>query len=418
MKQTSFIKTIGFLVWAILFATTISSCQNKAKVESSGHEEHTETFTCPMHPEIIRDKPGNCPICGMALVKKGGQQEALEVVNLETTLRSTDRFVISSIPTTTITNSQERIEIDALGVTAYNTKYTGSISARTSGRIEKLYLKYNFQDVRKGQRVLELYSPELLTAQQNLIFILKNDASNLALVSAAKQRLLLLGVPQEQVSRIGRTGKAVFTVPLFSNYSGHIHNIEPMKNVEEMAPVEQVTPVLNIKEGMYVEKGQTIFKVSNPAHLWVLLTIYADRQSLVKKGQRVQLTSEAESGRTINATINYVEPFFREGTKTITARVNIDNPGMHIPVGSQFRGKISAYSNAAWLPSEAVVSLGVDQAVFVKSGAGFKARRIQTGQRTNQKIQIVQGLSTTDSVAANGQFLMDSESFIKINETP
>ncbi|HXI01176.1 MAG TPA: efflux RND transporter periplasmic adaptor subunit [Sphingobacteriaceae bacterium] len=417
MKYSSFLKISGFLFLTILVLFLVASCKERSARTVSNSTEHTETYTCPMHPQIIRDKPGNCPICGMALVKKGGQGKAVDTIGLETTLQATDRFVISSIPVTTITKSIERIEVDALGVTAYNTKYTGSIAARTSGRIEKLYLRYNFQDVSKGERVLDIYSPELLTSQQNLLFVLRNDASNASLINAAKQRLLLLGVTEEQVRRIVRTRKASFTVPVYSNYSGHIHDMKPTGQAGEMASATQVSPTINIKEGMYVEKGQTIFKVFDPSHLWVLLTINANEQGLIKKGQRVQLTSEAEAGRSFSATIDYVEPFFREGAKTITARVNIDNMQMRFPVGSQFRGKIVSYSKgSAWLPADAVISLGVDQVVFIKSGIGFKARRVNTGYRTTEKIQILQGLTPTDSVALNAQYLTDSESFIKINQ--
>lgn len=407
---------------AFIFTILIGSCKNESEKTAAQHDHteadgdvHTTVYTCPMHPQIIRDQPGACPICGMDLVKKGGQGKAIDHINLETLLKPTDGFVVSSLPVTTISNSQEKIEIEALGISAYNTNYTGSISARTAGRIEKLYLKYNFQDVMKGQKVLDLYSPELLTAQQNLAFILKNDASNTSLIQAAKQKLLLLGVPSNQVKQISSAGKIRFTIPVFSRYKGHIHDIE-QANAGNMAN-DLVSTELSIKEGMYVTKGQTLFKVYNPDHLWILLNIYADQLSMVKKGQRVQLKSETRPDQVIFGKVDYIEPFFRGNTKTTTVRVNVDNPPMHIPVGSQLKGTINSYTDQAdWLPQTAVISLGIDQVVFLKSDGGFKVHAVKAGYKANNKIQILKGLSAKDSVAINAQFLMDSESFIKLKD--
>ncbi|MBA4198954.1 MAG: copper transporter, partial [Chitinophaga sp.] len=143
-----------------------------------------------MHPEIIKDKPGKCPICGMDLVKKGTDSKKVNEIELESLLKPTNEFVVSSIPVTTIEQRREQIEIEALGNIAYDTRQVGSISARVSGRIEKLYVRYRYQKISKGQKILDIYSPELLTAQQNLLFLLKNDATNNTFIEAAKEKLL------------------------------------------------------------------------------------------------------------------------------------------------------------------------------------------------------------------------------------
>ena len=131
-------------------------------------------YTCSMHPQIIRDKPGDCPICGMDLVKKTTDNKKIDGLDLSTLLKPTNEFVISSVPVTTLERINERIEVDALGTVAYDTRHAGTISARVSGRIEKLYVRYRFQKISAGQKVLDIYSPELLTAQQNLLFLIKN----------------------------------------------------------------------------------------------------------------------------------------------------------------------------------------------------------------------------------------------------
>ncbi|MVT42372.1 HlyD family efflux transporter periplasmic adaptor subunit [Chitinophaga oryziterrae] len=368
-----------------------------------------------MHPQIIRDKPGNCPICGMTLVKKGADEKAIKEVDLNTLLKPTNGFVVSSIPVITIQPDSDTIQTEALGTIAYDTRMIGNISARVSGRIEKLYLRYNFQDVRAGQKVMDIYSPELMTDQQNLLFLLKNDPTNTTLINAAKERLLLLGVTTQQLQQVIQNGKSLTAVSIYSNYSGHIH--DPAKN---MAPSEMrnslVTRELDVREGMYVQQGQPVFSVYNAHHLWALLNIYTDRQSFVKVGNKVQIIPETAPEKSFLATIDFIEPVIRKENKTITARVVFDNSTLHIPVGSQVKALIRGNAvNANWLPKDAIISLGLDKIVFLRSAGGFKAHKVETGLVNNNKIEILKGLSATDSVAENAQYLADSESFIKVN---
>ena len=193
---------ILLLVSCILFFG-IAACNEKRKEDNSQHQQEMvkEEYTCSMHPEIISDKPGNCPICGMQLVKKEKGSEAIKEVSLTTLLKPTNEFVISSLPLAGVKQSEEPVDIDVLGYTVYNTSSVGTISTRVSGRIEKLYVKYRYQKIRKEQRIMDIYSPELITAQQNLLFLLKNDKENNGMIESAKQRLLLLGFSEQQLHR-------------------------------------------------------------------------------------------------------------------------------------------------------------------------------------------------------------------------
>ena len=121
----------------------------------------------------------------------GNKEFSRSGLSLESSLKSGNEYVISTIPVTTIKKDRKTIEIDALGRVEYDTRMTGSISARVSGRIEKLYVRYKYQQIRKGQKIMDVYSPELLTAQQNLLFVIQNDAGNSSLIAAARQRLIL-----------------------------------------------------------------------------------------------------------------------------------------------------------------------------------------------------------------------------------
>lgn len=408
------------LLIAYCLLLIISSCKENSNKHTE-HEQQREVYTCPMHPEIIRDAPGSCPICGMTLVNKGGTEKKITEVDLNTLLQPSNEFVVSSIPVTTIEKTREPVEVDALGSISYDTRQVGTISARYAGRIEKLYVRYRFQKVTKGQRIMDIYSPELMTAQQNLLFLLRNDASNTSLINATKQRLQLLGMTYSQIASIINTGKPMLAVPVYSNYTGHIH--EATANAMGSAPqgamkdISITTDELTLRPGMYIQKGQNLFSVYNPGRVWAALSIYAEMHMMVKTGDAVVISGETSPTKKFSGKIDYIEPFIREGNKTLTARVYVDNSTLRVPVGSQVKATIfSDFKEASWLPASAVVSLGRDKIVFIKGNGGFKAHKLITGLAYKDKIQVVGGLTTKDTVAQNAHFLVDSESFIKINE--
>lgn len=438
-KYNRFLITVLLCMVTLIF-TSLSSCKAKKTVDHSQHEAiekdtialHSthedeaavsaaaEIYTCSMHPQIIREEPGNCPICGMQLVKKSTVNKKIEELDLNTLLKPTNSFVISSIPVTTLESSDERIEVDALGAIAYDTRYVGNISARVAGRIEKLYVRFRYQKISAGQKIMDIYSPELLTAQQNLLFLLKNDADNSSFINTAKQKLLLLGMSNDQLQRVIKIQQPSFTIAVYSKYSGHIHEAAGIMNSSNYNPggmkdIALVTDELPLKEGMYLQKGQTIFSVYNPSRVWALLNIYGDNQSTIKRGDGVELSSETSPGKPFFGRVDFIEPFFRKENKTLSVRVFFDNSKLQLPVGSQVKAIISGRPKMAdWLPKESIVSLGLDKVVFVKAPGGFMPQFVSTGFTNKGKTQIVSGLSLTDSVALNAQFLMDSESFIKI----
>ena len=413
------------LIFCLLLVSTgivFTSCKNKNEPVSSSTEKK-QLWTCSMHPEIIRDHPGNCPICGMELVKKVDNAVALNDIQLDDLLQPTDRFVVSSIPVTTVKRSSEVVEVDALGIVSYDTRLINTISARVSGRIEKLYVKYRYQHIMKGQKIMDIYSPELLTTEQELLFLIKNDPANSSLINAAKQKLLLLGVSESQVQQIMGTKKPSLTISVYSNYTGHIHeagNSMPEENtVGERMDISKTTEELPIKEGMYVEKGQNIFQVYNVNRGWILLNIFPEHLGLIKNGDVVTIIPETAPSKKINGKINFIEPIYRKENKTLTARVYFDNSQIQIPVGSQVRATIFVNTKESnWLPKDAVLSLGINKVAFIKVSGGFKAQKVETGLSYNNQIQIISGLNATDSVAANAQYLTDSESFIKANNQP
>ncbi len=419
-RQRSPIVVILLIACCLLPVIFLTSCKNK-KGTTAENVQKKEQWTCSMHPEIIRDKPGTCPICGMELVRKEENSTAINDIQLNDLLQPTDRFVVSSIPVTTLKRSAELIEVEALGTVSYDTRLVNTISARVSGRIEKLYVKYRYQHVMNGERIMDIYSPELLTTEQELLFLIKNDPANYSFINAARQKLLLLGMSEGQLQQIIRTQKPSLSVAVYSNYGGHIHeagNTMPgMNNQEQKMDISRTTEELPVKEGMYIEKGQTVFQVFNTDRSWVLLNIFPEYQNLVKTGDAVRIIPETVPANNFRAKIDFIEPFYRKENKTLTVRVYFNNTHLQIPIGSQVKATVFVNAKEAnWLPKDAVLSLGVDKIVFKKTDGGFQAHRVETGLAYKDQIQILSGLMATDSVAANAQFLTDSESFIKANQ--
>ena len=396
------------------------SCKNKVS-ETHTHEISAgkQLYTCSMHPQIIRDKPGKCPICGMDLIKKEDKAQKINDIQLEDLLQPANEFVISSVPVTTIKLSREEITIEAIGNIQNDTRQEAIISAKVAGRIERLYVRYRYQMIMPGDKIMEIYSPEIATAQQNLLFVLKSDASNTSILQAAKQRLLLMGMSNGQLQQLIRTRKAPLTISVYSNAMGHVHEAgqETMNAADQMKNTSTITAPLAIREGMYVQQGQKIFSLTNPAKAWAVLNIFPENQHLVKVGNMVKITPEAMPEKAFGAQISFIEPFYRTGSKTLTARVYFNNSKYHIPIGSQVRANIyGSTAIGSWLPQEAILSLGLNEIAFVKTRGGFVAKKIQTGIRQNNLVQIINGLAATDSVAANAQYLTDSESFIKVKQ--
>lgn len=394
----------------------------KCGMELIKNEKNDKAYSCPMHPEVTSDKPGKCPKCGMDLVQEGAHEHTNESIELDGLLKPTNEFVISSIPTISMQSKSREVTVQALGNIDYDTREKGNISARISGRIEKLYVRYKFQKVTKGQKIMEIYSPELMEAQQNLLFVLKNDGSNNMMINAAKQKLLLLGMSENQLRGIIQRGKSDFTMSVYSNYTGHIHEAEATGSMgtsqlppSTMAKNTAASAELSMKEGMYVKKGQTIFEVFDPARAWVLLNIFSEDVPLVKIGQPVTIVPEVNPDKKFEGKIGFIEPFFRQGNKTLSVRIYFDNSQMQLPIGSQVKSEIAADDiSGKWIPKEAVVSLGLTKVVFKKVDEGFVANKIETGNEAEGYVEVLSGLLPTDAIAKNAQYLMDSESFIRI----
>jgi Cu(I)/Ag(I) efflux system membrane fusion protein len=220
---------------------------------------------------------------------------------------------------------------------------------------------------------------------------------------------------ENQIQKIISTRKTIFSVTVYSPYSGHVHEAGNMNSSESQNQMD-VTKELSIKEGMYVEKGQPIFQVNNMDNVFVNLNFFPGENSLIKVGTPVTIVAETASDKKIFSKIDFIEPFYKNNSKTLSARVYLNNSKLMIPIGSQVKATLNIetkFSN--WLPKESVLSLGINKMVFLKEGDVFRAHSITTGISTDSLIQVINGLNEKDSVGENAQFLIDSEGFINVS---
>jgi Cu(I)/Ag(I) efflux system membrane fusion protein len=388
-------------------------------VKPSNHSEiehQNEVYTCSMHPQIIKDKPGNCPICGMVLVKKVSEDHSHENDSIDHLLKRTDNFVVGNYQTTTVKDTTISSEVSLPGTVVYDPNSSVNISARISGRIEKMYVNYKYQKVTKGQKIFELYSPELLTEQQNYIYLISNDNQNTSIINSAKQKLLLYGMTNSQVNALASAKKTNPVITIYSPASGIITGIEKMANASasQMSNANSNTETLDVKEGSYIEKGKVVFKLMNTDKVWGIFNVLLGYNSLIKINQSIDITSELDEQNRIHAKINFVETQLTPTDKTNKIRVYLNNTNLKLPIGARLQGTVQLNSaKAVWLQKQALVSVGEKKIVFVKMGGGFKATAIQTGIEMGDFVQIIGGISVGDNIAKNGQYLIDSESFIK-----
>jgi Cu(I)/Ag(I) efflux system membrane fusion protein len=378
-------------------------------------EKATAVYTCSMHPEIIRDEPGNCPICGMNLVKKVTEGQSVESHSIDHLLRPTDKFVVGDFQTTTAKDTAISSEIKLPGIVVYDTNSSVNIAARISGRIEKMYVNYKYQKVNRGQRLFDLYSPELLTEQQSFIYLVSNDSENASIIKASKQKLALYGMTTNQINSLAAAKTTNPVITIYSPTNGIVQGTESMTSAAgSMQNSSTTTTSLTLKEGDYIKKDEVVFKLVNTDKVWGVFNVMQGQSTLIKTNQPIRFSSEFDQNDFINAKVNFVETQLSETDKTNRIRVYLDNSNLKFPIGLRLQGVVETNPmQGIWVHRQALVSIGSKKVVFIKKENGFKAREIKTGIELNDFIQVLEGLDVTEAIADNAQYLMDSESFIK-----
>jgi Cu(I)/Ag(I) efflux system membrane fusion protein len=376
-----------------------------------------QLYTCSMHPFIIKDKPGACPICGMELIKKidgaatgqapTGEQRQQAGMLGHVSLSPTQR-VMANVATVEARQQTLNREINAVGIVQFDQSRQAKVTAWIAGRIDKLNVSTVGAFVSRNRPVAEVYSPDLLSTQQEYLLAvrsreqLKNSPipsisqNGEGLVASAKQRLMLFGVKESQIAALEKGGKPNIRLPIYTPLSGVV--------IEKM-----------VQQGQYVNTGDVLFNIADLSTVWVEVEIYENEFPSIRVGQRVELRSQSFPGRTFTGSISYIYPFLDPKTRTVKARVSMPNPGMKLKPDMFVNAIIRVpLGSALVVPVTAVMDSGKRRVVWVESSPGmFEPRDVRVGQQADDRIQILSGLKEGDRVAVSGGYLIDSESQLR-----
>lgn len=284
---------------------------------SAGSEappQHQQVYTCSMHPQIRLNKPGKCPICEMPLVPASSVEASQDTT--PTLELSEQALAMASVETTVVERRHLTRDLRAVGKVQYDETSLATVTARVDGYVEKLFVNITGVDVKAGDHLVEIYSPDLLVAQQELLIALQNGSSN-PLVESTKARLRNWGLTEKQIDELVNARKITDRVTLFSPITGTV--------IEKM-----------IVEQSAFKAGDVLYRIANLDTVWVYLDIYEFDLPLVRYGQRVELTSEAYPAQVFPGMVTFVEPVLTEETRTVRVRVHIPNerhilkPGMYV----------------------------------------------------------------------------------------
>ncbi|PTX13089.1 Cu(I)/Ag(I) efflux system membrane fusion protein [Pontibacter mucosus] len=387
---------ILFLLTAIL----VAACSVEEKTHADGE---SATYTCPMHPQIVQNKPGTCPICFMDLVPVS--QTGKENGEL---MLSQSQIALGNIQT-------KRVKFGSVGSNAILTgklvldeTQTDVVSSRAAGRIEKLYLKESGQPIRKGQPLYELYSEELLTLQREYLLALRQnqelgkEAPRFAsFLEAAKKKLLLYGLTEAQIQRLASSGQ-----------------VSP--RITFVAPVGGVVTEVAAAEGQYVAEGGVLYRLGKLDKIWVEAELYPQELERVKEGDALKVAVEGFNQSPVTATVTFISPELKAASQVAVLRAELPNPNQLYLPGMQASVILRNPSGGALtLPTDAVIRDSKGSHVWVQSGKDtFKAQMVKLGVESADSVAILSGLQENDKVVVSGAYLLYSEFVLKKGADP
>ncbi|HRI79293.1 MAG TPA: efflux RND transporter periplasmic adaptor subunit [Cyclobacteriaceae bacterium] len=380
-----------------ILLTFLVACSNKR--DHTGHAG-ADRYTCPMHPQIVQDKPGTCPICGMDLVKMGAASADGSIMLTESQIR------LANI-TTTLTKLESIGESTVLtGRLLINEAQTEVVSSRVPGRIEKLYFKEIGQRVTQGQALYEIYSEELLTLQQEYLLALRQfeelkQSRYEAFVKASAKKLILFGMTDPQIKMLAERKKSDVRIIFFAPASGIVARIDAA-------------------EGQYVSEGSPMYRIEKLDQIWVEADLYPGESSLVKTGDIVRVQVSGFEGAPVEGKVTFMSPEYRQGTQIITMRAVIANPKSEFIPGSLATIILShSEKKAIALPIDAVIRDAKGSHVWLLTDNGaFKPQMVKTGLENFEKIEITEGIREKQNVVITGAYLLYSELVLKKSGDP
>jgi Cu(I)/Ag(I) efflux system membrane fusion protein len=387
-------------------------------------------YVCPMHPQIVRDEPGSCPICGMDLVAvesearpQGAERKALYYRHPHNPAITSDKpmkdemgmdyvpiyddgggvsvsispAVINNLGVRTAAAERRSLarRVDTVGYVGFDESRLSHIHMRTEGWIERLYIGSAGERVKKGDLLFELYSPMLVNAQEEFLQALAGKSASLQ--RASRERLAVLGVSGDQIDELAKTRRSKLRVGF-------------------RAPHDGIVAALNVREGMYVKPATEVMSVADLSSVWLLAEVFEGQAEWVQAGQPATVRLSHLPGREWRGQVEYVYPSLDPKTRTLSVRLRFDNPDESLKPNMYANVAIDAGEKPDMLvvPLEALIRTGREDRVILALGEGrFSSRTVVPGMESGEWVEIARGLDAGEQVVTSGQFLIDSEASLK-----
>ncbi|MBJ2175218.1 efflux RND transporter periplasmic adaptor subunit [Aureibaculum sp. A20] len=392
---------IGILVTGLLLGWVIFGNSSNKETEHNHNEvaEANQMWTCSMHPQIMKSEPGDCPICGMELIPAESGADGLLADQFKLTENA---MALANVQTSIVGNGKVNDNtIKLSGKIVENEESNAVQVSYFSGRIERLNVSFTGEEIRKGQLLATIYSPELYAAQQELLTASSLKESQPALYKAVRNKLKLWKLSESQINNIETSGKVLENFPVYATVSGTVS--------EKL-----------VEQGESIKQGQPLLKIANLNTVWANFDVYENQISLFKKGQEVTIITNAHSDKKFKGIVSFIDPILNTKTRTIKLRVVLNNtnnafkPGMFVE--GKVEGTTSSKKEILNIPSTAVLWTGERSVVYVKTNPNqpiFEMREIKLGISIGDNYEVLSGLENGEEIVTNGTFTIDAAAQLK-----
>lgn len=384
------------LGWAVFGGGSSRDRTHNHETESAGGDAAT-VWTCSMHPQIRMDEPGKCPLCAMDLIPLSSSAPGSDQLDDEAIQLSEEALALANVQTSVVGSQSAVKEVELYGTIQVDERLQQSQTSHVNGRIEKLYISFTGETVKEGQRIARIYSPDLLTAQQELLEAAKLADAQPFLLDAAREKLHLWKVSEAQINEILESGTVSPYVDIHANTTG-------------------VVTSKNVNSGDYISAGSVLYTISNLSRLWAVFDAYESDLPFLKVGDPLEYTLQSMPGEIFKGRIAFINPILDADSRTAKIRVEISNSNRSLKpemyATARVKAPLKTKHAGIVIPRSAVLWTGKRSIVYVKqpgtSTAAFRMREIELGPSLGDQYVVLSGLAEGEEIVTRGTFTVDA----------